>query len=428
LHAAAPLGIEVVALHVHHGLSPHADAWLAHCRTTCERWAKARNNPARAPLTFAAERLSSKPGKGESVEAWARAARYAALTSMARAHDIKLVLLAQHRRDQGETFLLQALRGAGVEGLAAMAAEAERSGITWARPWLKQSRELIDAYVRRHRLQCIEDDSNADTRFDHNRLRQRVWPHLLDAFPGAETALCQSATWAHEAASALKELAQLDLQAIMTDERFDVASWALLSIPRRRNALRAWLRQQCGFAPSPALTGRLGSELPLCSTGRWPLVDGELRCHRGKLTWHAAPTQPFATHPNPPETTLRVKRAGRYDLPGWGGALHVRRSREGGVALAALAELELLPRRGSEQFQAGPARPPRSLKKQFQSVAVPAWQRMVPLVYSGGKLIFVPGLGIDARCVALPGEPQMRLEWEPVRAGLNRLGRAGARR
>ena len=31
LVAAAPLGVEVVALHVHHGLSPNADAWLAFC-------------------------------------------------------------------------------------------------------------------------------------------------------------------------------------------------------------------------------------------------------------------------------------------------------------------------------------------------------------------------------------------------------------
>jgi tRNA(Ile)-lysidine synthase len=28
-------------------------------------------------------------------------------------------------------------------------------------------------------------------------------------------------------------------------------------------------------------------------------------------------------------------------------------------------------------------------------------------------LVFVPGLGIDARVIALPGQPQVALRWEP---------------
>jgi tRNA(Ile)-lysidine synthase len=91
--------------------------------------------------------------------------------------------------------------------------------------------------------------------------------------------------------------------------------------------------------------------------------------------------------------------------------LKATRSREGGVALATLERLELSERRGAERFQAGPGRPPRSLKKQFQSVGVPAWQRDGPLVYSQGRLVFVPGLGIDARVLAKRGEAQMKLDW-----------------
>ena len=60
---------------------------------------------------------------------------------------------------------------------------------------------------------------------------------------------------------------------------------------------------------------------------------------------------------------------------------------------------------------AGVGRPPRSLKKQFQAAAVPDWQRDGPLVYSGGQLVFVPGLGIDARVIALPGQAQVALHW-----------------
>jgi tRNA(Ile)-lysidine synthase len=92
----------------------------------------------------------------------------------------------------------------------------------------------------------------------------------------------------------------------------------------------------------------------------------------------------------------------------------VARVAEGGVPLAWLAHLQLRERSGGEQFQSGLGRPPRSLKKQFQSAGLPAWERGGPLVYSGGQLVFVPGLGLDARVIGLPGQPQVQLSWEPL--------------
>lgn len=404
LCAARPLGIAVVALHVHHGLSPNAEAWLAHCGARCGRWARSGR-----ALAFAFERVAGAPGKGESVEAWARKARYAALRRMALAHDAPLVLLAQHRRDQAETFLLQALRGAGVAGIAGMPRRAEREGITWARPWLDQPRAAIDAYVRRHRLSHIEDESNQDARHARNRLRLRVWPALVDAFPQAEATLSDAAAWAHEAATCLAELAADDLARIASQGRLDLAAWSTLSSPRRSNALRAWLRRETGEGASATLVARLSKELPACRSARWPLAAGELRSHRGVLAFAKGARIPIARLL--PEASLCIPRAGTYRLPGWGGALRAARTREGGVALTTLARLELLPRAGAEQFRAGPGRPARSLKKQYQGAGVPAWQREGPLVYSAGRLVYVPGLGIDARALARAGEPQMTLDW-----------------
>ena len=61
----------------------------------------------------------------------------------------------------------------------------------------------------------------------------------------------------------------------------------------------------------------------------------------------------------------------------------------------------------------GAGRPPRSLKKQFQALGVPAWQRGGPLVFAGAQLLYVPGLGIDARALAAQGTPQWSMEWLP---------------
>lgn len=61
----------------------------------------------------------------------------------------------------------------------------------------------------------------------------------------------------------------------------------------------------------------------------------------------------------------------------------------------------------------GPGRPVRNLKRQFQSVGVPAWARSAPLFFAGQSLVFVPGLGVDARFQAPPGAPQWGLRWLP---------------
>ena len=139
----------------------------------------------------------------------------------------------------------------------------------------------------------------------------------------------------------------------------------------------------------------------------------ELRVHRGvlRLEWPAVSSSEL-----PRESGLSVRRAGTYRLPGWSGALQVERVRDGGVPLAWLAHLELRPRVGAEQFQAGLGRPPRSLKKQYQGAGVPMWERGGPLVYSGGQLVFVPGLGLDARVIGLTGQPLVTLRWQPLPA------------
>ena len=413
--AAEALGIEVVALHVHHGLVPAADRWLEQGRALCLRWARRGR-----PVTFAATRLDRKPGAGESVEAWARQTRYRALRQMALAHGIDLVLLAHHRRDQAETFLLQALRGGGVAALSAMPASICREGVTWARPWLELPREAIEAYVRRHRLVHVDDDSNADPRFARNRLRLAVWPALTGAFPGAEAALASAAGWAQEATAALAEAAEVDLTVAAGPDSLDIAAWRALSPARQSNLLRAWLRRSTGRPPAASLVERLMREVSERGSMRWPLEVGELRSHRGRIRYSAdvgaAPgRRGAASAVDDALVTVDLGRPGRYELAGWAGAFEVRRVTTGGMPTAWASGLEVRSRRPGDRFQAGPGRPPRSLKLQFQAAGLAAWERAGPLLCRDAMPVFVAGLGIDARALARPGEPQVSLAWRPRR-------------
>jgi tRNA(Ile)-lysidine synthase len=272
--AAAALGVELHALHVHHGLQPRADEWRRQVATQCRRWG----------IAFAWQRLEGQPGPGDSVEAWARRGRYTALADMARARGIGIVLLAHHRRDQAETFLIQALRGGGAAGLASMPRLAERGGIVWARPWLEQPRAAVEAYLQRHRLACADDLTNADPRYARGRLRGSVWPALLAAFPDAETTLARAAERAAGEAAVLAEVAEADRCAVRdADGTLRVRSWLELTPPRRLLALRAWL---AGALPAPVpetLVRRLASELPASRHARWPAPGGWLLLRRGRL-------------------------------------------------------------------------------------------------------------------------------------------------
>ena len=410
LRMARPLGLQVLALHVHHGLQPAADVWLARVRSQARRWGAG----------FDSRRLAGMPAPGESIEAWARHERYAALAEMAHAAHASLVLLAHHRRDQAETWLLQALRGGGPAGLSAMPRLAQRQGLQWVRPWLDQPREAIESYLRQHRLRAVDDPSNADPRLARSRLRLQVWPALQAAFGDAETALAQSSRRAQEAAALAAEVAASDLPACTSDGDLLLPAWQALPPARRANALRHWLAdaaKSSGAGPvTDSLVQRLLDELPQTRSARFPAAGAELRVYRGRLSMALPLALPQATGPlRLPALALCLSHPGDYPVPGWPGWFEVSACQHGGVAPALLQGLQARAREGAEQFQRAPRTPPRSLKKQSQGQAVPAWQRQGPLLYTaGGQLLFVPWLGLDARCLAPPGQPQLSLRWVPL--------------
>ena len=390
-------GLRVVALHVHHGLQAEADDWLEHCRAVAAEFG----------ADFACRRLVGAPAAGDSIEAWARAGRHAALREMAREAGADLLLLAHHRRDQAETFLLQAMRGAGLAGLAAMPQQQWRDGLCWARPWLHQPREALEAYTAQHGLRWIEDPSNAQTRFLRNRLRQQ----LATQFPGAEIGLAQSARWAQQAQDLAREVAEADLAGLVQGERLDLAGLASLSPARASNALRAWLVTVLAQPAPAALVERLLSEWRPGAQQSWPAAHrdapGQLHAYRDGLYW----TKDVAE--TPADTVLDLSQPGCYPQPGWGGGWRVEPAQAGAPGLAPndLEQVLQRGRQGGERFQRAPASTARSLKKSAQEAGLPPWRRQGPLLWAGARLLAVAGLGMDARAFAPNGEQRLSIRW-----------------
>jgi tRNA(Ile)-lysidine synthase len=405
LHATRTLGMSVVALHVHHGLMADADHWASEVEALCERW----------NVAFECERLKGAPQAGESVEAWARRERYRALARLARGARAGIVLLGHHLHDQAETVLLQALRGAGPAGLAAMPRIVERDGLAWARPWIARTGAEIDAYLAPLGVDVALDPSNADPRFARSRLREAVMPALRLAFPEADAALAALARRAGEARAVLDEVAAEDLQRLGAGDVLPLAAWRALSAARRTNALRAWLARVLDAPVAQTLIDRLASETADDAPRRWPVDGGRvLRSWRGGLAIvakaRASVTPPGASARE--DGALSLLRCDRYAIDGWSGMLELFVTADGGVAPHRLAQIEARVRAGGEQFQLQPAGTARSLKKQYQALGVPAEGRQGPLLFdAAGALLFVPGLGVDARAWATPGAPQWGIRW-----------------
>src|SRR5690606_29120288 len=226
-------------------------------------------------------RLVGRPPAGESVEAWARVARYAALEAMARDAGCDLVACAHHADDQVETLLIALGRGAGPDGLAAMASvrggRAGR-GVPVHRPLLALSRATLEACARERGLAFVEDPSNRDCRFTRNALRHRALPALEAAMPGFRVGAARAIAHLAEAEALLGEIATEELGRLVdVDGRLAAAGLAGLSGARQALVLRAWLNGQGLAAPSAArladwrrqLAAAGGPPLRLPHAGAW---------------------------------------------------------------------------------------------------------------------------------------------------------------
>ena len=189
LHAlralAGPRRWRLAVVTVDHGLRPGSAADAAFVADH----AKALGLPARVCTLTPGDLARHRPAGPEGA---ARAARYEAL--WAATHELGCPWLATGHTldDQAETVLLQLLRGAGPDGLAAMAVRTGRL----LRPLLGVRRAETRACCAAAGLAWREDPTNAGDGPLRNRVRHHLLPLLEELRPGATQALARTAALA----------------------------------------------------------------------------------------------------------------------------------------------------------------------------------------------------------------------------------------
>jgi tRNA(Ile)-lysidine synthase len=231
LHALSALrqvhGCELVAATVDHGLRAEAAAEHALAAQLA------------ASLRISHVTLTVQVARGASRQARAREARYAALLAHAAATGAERVAVGHTRDDQAETVLARLLRGAGLEGISAIA-PLRADGVV--RPLLDCGRADVLAYLAAHEIASARDPSNIDPRYLRTRVRTRLLPALCEENPALPERLAFLADDARQAARLLDQhaaalLARAEGRAAVLREEPEIL---------RRWALRAFVEPRAG--------------------------------------------------------------------------------------------------------------------------------------------------------------------------------------
>ncbi len=389
LHALVQLHLpaSVRALHINHQISPNANAWQQQCEQFCEQLG----------VPFFAEKVQvTNSGKG--IEDAARAARYQVFEQYVDAGDY--LFTAHHGNDQAETMLLRLMRGTGPRGLAAIANERKLlSGGKLIRPLLHFSRTELEAYANTQKLQWVDDESNQDDHYERNFLRNQVMPLLQSRWPSFMRKWQQTAELCAQQESLLEEFAQQDLEranpsAERVGQSIDLLWVKSLSIARRQNLLRYWLRQS-------------GCDLP--EIAHWQQLEDQLFNSRDdaavEITWGKHALRPYQTRlfllpAELPCLTLNLTQLTPTENSG---ANYLR---------ADLADLQIRYRTGGERCKPVWRAHSQTLKKLLQEYQLEPWLRdSVPLLYSGEQLVAVGDLWICDGYVAPVGTVAIKLVW-----------------
>lgn len=384
LHALTshlPLKTKLQAIHIHHGLSVNATAWQEHCQQYCDS------------LTIPFITREVQVNAYANIEENARIARYKIFTSLLAENDC--LLLGHHADDLAETVLLQLFRGAGIDGMAAMAPLSKLAKGALARPFLHYSRKKLEAYAHHYQLSWIDDESNQSNAFSRNYLRQQIMPLLREKWPGVVGNLVRSAMHCQQAKSNLEALAELDCgELCIQKEQLSLLPLMTLSHARLTNVLRTWFRRNGVRNPPANFLQRLIDEVILGRNDASAIVEwDDIAVRRYQQSLYLLKEQKsyrgacieWSAFPKP----LQLDKDGLYFL-----SANPLSSNRAGLCIPSSCRIQVRFRQGGELFYWHAQT--KKLKNLFQQWQIPPWQRdRIPLLYINEELAAVVGFAVS---------------------------------
>lgn len=182
------LDIEVVAVHINHSIRENANHDEAFVKNYC-----AQKNI--RFYSFKVDVPAIAKSKSLSLESAGREARYGIFDALVTKGLVDKIALAHHLQDQAETILLHLFRGSGLAGVCGMDYKKDNHYI---RPLLGVCKEEILHYINKENIGFVEDETNAESAFARNFIRNEILPKLKEKWPNIVNNLVNFAKFASE--------------------------------------------------------------------------------------------------------------------------------------------------------------------------------------------------------------------------------------
>jgi tRNA(Ile)-lysidine synthase len=271
LHVFHLLKLNCGVAHCHFGLrGAEADADLKWVETNA-----AQMGMPFYPVWFDTQSHASQ--KGISIQMAARDLRFDFLRETAEANKYHFIVLGTNLNDRAETFLLNLSRGTGLSGLRGIEARSHNL----LRPFFETPRSLLNAFARQYQITWREDRSNAETKYQRNKIRHEMLPVLESLNPAFLEGLVYTLRHLTEADAVVRNATdRIKKHALGFDNREAIPLHLVQRTPEGRLFLFDFMQSR-GFTPS-----QVDDVLRMTSkdTGRKFLSAGYIMVlNRGKL-------------------------------------------------------------------------------------------------------------------------------------------------
>lgn len=176
-----------------------------------------------------------------STQVAARELRYSWFYELLESEKFDYILTAHHADDNLETFLINFVRGTGLDGLTGIPAQNEKI----IRPLLIFSRQEIEYYAKENSIEWREDSSNISDKYLRNKIRHNLVPILKELNPDFLSSFQKTQKYLQESKTMAEDASIMVYQQVAREKgediHFDLNQ--LKKLPNYKSYLYYWLNE-----------------------------------------------------------------------------------------------------------------------------------------------------------------------------------------
>ena len=394
----------ITALHVNHNINTDADRWEEFCSEQSRKLG----------IPFQSLKLNKTDNPSED---YLRSKRQEFFRQWGGDQD--LIVTAHHLDDQVETILFRIFRGTGIKGIKGINQFSTIDGVNFFRPFLDIKKHDLKEYALKNNIPWVEDDSNEESNFSRNKIRNLILPSIRETWSSIDKAIIKLSKDADKSKQILDEIAQDDYSSTFsTNGLIKLARINALSKPRKENLIYYWLVNINGLKANFAQIDQIYTYLDREQVGpasfHFKTIEGEsgvqiiinskeIRImkddHKTKLPkdlnleWNL-------------KDNIKISSGELSVVESLGKGLSTRYLKEGAIIRARV---------GGERCKPYGRKKSQKIKNLFQEYDIPDWKReQIPLIYINDKIAAVGDLWVCEDFHTPAAEKGLSIVWKEI--------------